>query len=153
MSPFTVVISTFLPAQTVSCNVKTRETRSRSLRVCRRIRLSSSTFPRVTEAYVRSADEGWHWNYESHRLLRKFSKQNQVRIVCSRESEKKRESANDENEMNDAGISREEDYVFFSFYTSLVSYTQFPSLRSKRLTPMPVMFRSNYSPRIKLKEL
>jgi len=106
---------------------------------CRRIRLSSSTFPRVTEAYVRSADEGWHWNYESHRLLRKFPKQNQVRIVCLRKSEKKRESANDENEMNDAGISREEDYIFFSFYTSLVSYTQFPSLRSKRLTPMPVV--------------
>lgn len=44
---------------------------------------------------------------------------------------KKRESKNDENEMNDAvGISQEENYVFFlSFYASLVSCTQSPSSR------------------------
>lgn len=113
--PRFAVISTFLSKWTVSCNVNGKDTRlvSSRTRIWRRC-LSPSTFPRVTEAHVRSADEGWHWNHESHWLLRKFPRQSQGVRSHWRTSHKPAE--NDGNEMNDAaGISREENYGFFFF--------------------------------------
>jgi len=92
------------------------------------------SFPRITEMYVRSTDEGWHWKLP---ILAEVLKIKPVRVVRSRELAKKRESKNDENEMNTAGISRRENYIFFLFTPLLCRALNLLARKSsKRLTPM-----------------
>lgn len=154
---FTIVISTFWSERTVSCNVRNiRSCSSRTSRIrCRRS--SPLTFPRAAEAHVRSARWGM--------TLKLWKSPTPAKVSEAKPSPNRSFDASQRRNVIEERWKRDERRgghkstreLRFSFLFTPLSCRalNLPARKSsKRLTPMPpVLLRSNYSPRIKLKEL